>query len=49
MRSLASPVRTLCVGRCRSTAALVLAAGEPGHRGVAPSARVALWAVTKFL
>jgi len=31
-----------CVGRCRSVAAAVLAAGEPGHRGVSVSARVTI-------
>ena len=42
MRQLSSPVHTVCVGRCRSMAAVIFAAGEPGHRGVAPRARVML-------
>ena len=33
-------MHTVCVGRCRSVAAAVLAAGAPGHRGVSVSARV---------
>ncbi len=40
MRQITSPVHTVCVGRCRSVAAAVFAAGEPGHRGVSVSARV---------
>jgi ATP-dependent Clp protease protease subunit len=32
MRAISSPVHTCCLGRCRSLAAVLLAAGEPGHR-----------------
>ena len=42
MRQITSPVHTVCIGRCRSVAAAVLAAGEPGHRAVALSARVSI-------
>ena len=42
MRQITSPVHTICVGRCRSVAAAILAAGEPGHRGVSVSARVGI-------
>lgn len=36
------PVFTTCVGQAFSTSALLLAAGEPGHRSVLPHARVML-------
>lgn len=40
MRAISSPVRTICIGRCRSMAAVLLAAGEPGERYAAASARL---------
>ena len=40
MRCISSPVHTICVGRCRSMAAVILAAGEPGHRYTTASARI---------
>jgi len=40
MRGLQSPVRTICLGRCSSMAAVLLAAGEPGERLAAPNCRV---------
>ncbi|WP_066463977.1 ClpP family protease [Sanguibacter suarezii] len=42
MQFLRAPVGTVCVGQAASTAALLLAAGEPGRRGVLPHARVLL-------
>ena len=42
MRQLSAPIHTVCIGRCRSVAAAVLAAGAPGHRGVSVSARVSI-------
>ena len=38
LRAVSSPVHTVCLGRCRSMAAVLLAAGEPGHRYAAASA-----------
>lgn len=40
LRAVSSPVHTVCLGRCRSMAAVLLAAGEPGHRYAAASARL---------
>jgi ATP-dependent Clp protease protease subunit len=40
MQFLGSPVHTVCVGQAASAAAVLLAAGEPGHRAVLPNARV---------
>jgi len=40
MRAISSPVHTCCIGRCRSMAAVLLAAGEPGHRYASESARL---------
>merc|ERR1719323_2164656 len=40
MRELHSPVRTLCLGRCSSMAAVLLAAGEKGARWAAPNCRI---------
>ncbi len=40
MRFLRSPVSTMCVGQAASAAAVLLAAGEPGHRYTLPNARV---------
>jgi ATP-dependent Clp protease protease subunit len=42
MRFLSTPVHTVCVGQAASAAAVLLAAGEAGHRFVLPSARVLL-------
>jgi ATP-dependent Clp protease protease subunit len=40
MQFLGPPVHTVCVGQAASGAAVLLAAGEAGHRFVLPSARV---------
>jgi ATP-dependent Clp protease protease subunit len=40
MQFLGPPIHTVCVGQAASGAAVLLAAGEPGHRFVLPSARV---------
>ena len=40
MQFLAAPVHTVCVGQAASAAAVLLAAGDPGHRYVLPNARV---------
>ena len=37
-----APVATACVGQAASTAAVLLAAGEPGRRTVLPHARIVL-------
>jgi ATP-dependent Clp protease protease subunit len=42
IRFLGPPVHTVCVGQAASAAAVLLAAGDPGHRFVLPSARVLL-------
>ncbi|WP_265448112.1 ClpP family protease [Flexivirga meconopsidis] len=42
MRFVRSPVATTCVGQACSTAAILLAAGEPGRRSVLPHSRVLL-------
>jgi ATP-dependent Clp protease, protease subunit len=42
MQYLGPPIHTLCVGQAASAAAVLLAAGEPGHRFVLPTARVLL-------
>ncbi|WP_448058533.1 ClpP family protease [Cellulomonas hominis] len=42
MQFLRAPVATICVGQAASSAAVLLAAGEPGRRGVLPHARVLL-------
>lgn len=42
MRFVGSDVATLCVGQAASSAAVLLAAGAPGKRGVLPHARVLL-------
>jgi ATP-dependent Clp protease protease subunit len=42
MRFIHAPVATVCVGQAASAAAVVLAAGAPGHRFVLPNARVLL-------
>lgn len=39
---LRAPVGTVCVGQAASSAAVLLAAGEPGRRGILPHARVLL-------
>jgi ATP-dependent Clp protease, protease subunit len=40
MQFLGPPVHTVCVGQAASAAAVLLAAGEPGHRFALPNARV---------
>eukprot|EP00927_Polykrikos_kofoidii_P008896 TRINITY_DN13709_c0_g1_i1.p1 TRINITY_DN13709_c0_g1~~TRINITY_DN13709_c0_g1_i1.p1 ORF type:complete len:322 (-),score=53.89 TRINITY_DN13709_c0_g1_i1:147-1112(-) len=40
MRELSSPVRTLCLGRCSSMGAVLLAAGEHGERWASPNCRI---------
>ncbi|HEY8543874.1 MAG TPA: ATP-dependent Clp protease proteolytic subunit [Acidimicrobiales bacterium] len=40
MQFVAAPVHTVCVGQAASAAAVLLAAGAPGHRYILPSARV---------
>mmetsp|Transcript_32771 Transcript_32771/g.74710 ORF Transcript_32771/g.74710 Transcript_32771/m.74710 type:complete len:303 (-) Transcript_32771:129-1037(-) len=40
MRGISSPVRTICIGRAYSMAAVLLAAGAEGHRTCSPNARV---------
>lgn len=42
MEFIAAPVATTCVGQARGAAAVLLAAGAPGHRTVLPRARVVL-------
>jgi len=40
MKELNSPVRTVCLGRCMSMAAVLLASGEPGSRCASANSRV---------
>lgn len=40
MQYVSSPVKTICMGQACSMAALLLAAGENGKRGILPHARV---------
>eukprot|EP01043_Picozoa_sp_COSAG02_P036408 COSAG02_NODE_2663_length_8302_cov_44.083994_8_plen_336_part_00 len=40
MQYVRSPVHTLCIGHASSMAAILLAAGEPGHRRALPHARM---------
>jgi ATP-dependent Clp protease, protease subunit len=40
MQFMGPPVHTVCIGQAASAAAVLLAAGEPGHRAVLPNARV---------
>lgn len=42
MQYVGSPVATTCIGQACATAALLLAAGEPGRRSALPHARVVL-------
>lgn len=42
MRYTRAPIATTCVGQACSTAAVLLAAGEPGRRSLLPHARVLL-------
>mgnify|MGYP000389180487 FL=1 len=42
MRFVAADIATLCVGQAASSAAVLLAAGTPGKRGILPHARVLL-------
>lgn len=44
MKEIRSPVYTAGYGLCASMGAMLLAAGEPGHRYVSPSARVMIHA-----
>ena len=40
MQFLGPPIRTVCVGQAASAAAVLLAAGEAGHRSALPNARI---------
>jgi ATP-dependent Clp protease protease subunit len=40
MQFLGPPIHTVCVGQAASAAAVLLAAGAPGHRSALPNARV---------
>jgi ATP-dependent Clp protease, protease subunit len=40
MQFLGPPIHTVCVGQAASAAAVLLAAGDPGHRAALPNARV---------
>lgn len=40
MRMIRAPVHTICIGKAYSAGAVILAAGEPGHRSIFPNARV---------
>jgi ATP-dependent Clp protease protease subunit len=40
MHSITSPVHTICLGHCESMAAVLLAAGEPGHRAAMANSRI---------
>lgn len=42
MQFVRAPVSTICVGQAASTAAMLLAAGAPGRRGMLPHARALL-------
>lgn len=42
MQFVRAPVATTCIGQATSTAALLLAAGQPGRRSVLPHAKVLL-------
>ncbi len=42
MQFVRAPVATTCIGQAASTAAILLAAGEPGRRSVLPHSRVLL-------
>ena len=42
MQYVKAPVATTCIGQACSTAAILLAAGDPGRRGILPHARVML-------
>jgi ATP-dependent Clp protease protease subunit len=42
MHFVSAPVSTICVGQAASAAAVLLAAGEPGHRYALPNSRVLL-------
>lgn len=44
MAFVSPPVHTTCVGQAGSTAAVLLAAGEPGHRTMLPHGRVVIHA-----
>ena len=40
MQFLGQPIHTVCVGQAESAAAVLLAAGEAGHRAALPNARI---------
>jgi ATP-dependent Clp protease protease subunit len=40
MNLIKAPVHTICVGMCASMGAMLLSAGETGHRAMLPNARV---------
>ena len=40
MKSLKTPIHTICEGRCYSMAALILSSGEPGNRTITPNSTV---------
>lgn len=42
MQFVRAPIGTTCIGQAASSAAVLLAAGEPGHRSVLPRSRVIL-------
>src|SRR5690625_7287542 len=42
MQYVSAPVATTCVGQAASSAAVLLAGGEPGRRALLPRARVVL-------
>jgi ATP-dependent Clp protease protease subunit len=42
MEFVRAPIATTCIGQACSTAAILLAAGAPGHRSILPHARVLL-------
>lgn len=44
MQYIRPPVHTTCVGQAASTAAVLLAGGEPGHRAMLPHGRVVIHA-----
>ena len=42
MHMITAPVYTICMGKCYSAGAFILAAGEPGHRYIYPHGQVML-------
>ena len=47
MQTISSPVHTVCLGRCASIAAVLLASGAEGHRTAAPHARIMIHQPTR--